>query len=31
VEVDRLVNGIGGVTLLNQLILVGSPLARSYD
>jgi transposase InsO family protein len=27
VEVDRLVNGIGGVTLLNQLILVGSPLA----
>jgi integrase-like protein len=27
VEVDRLVNGIGGVTLLNQLILVGFPLA----
>ena len=27
VEVDRLVNGTGGVTLLNQLILVGSPLA----
>jgi transposase InsO family protein len=27
VEVDRLVNGIGGVTLLNRLILVGSPLA----
>jgi transposase InsO family protein len=27
VEVDRLVNGIGGVTLLNQLILVGTPLA----
>src|SRR5262249_59457957 len=27
VEVDRLVNGIGGVTLLNQLVLVGSPLA----
>ena len=27
VEVDRLVNGIGGITLLNQLILVGSPLA----
>jgi transposase InsO family protein len=26
-EVDRLVNGIGGVTLLNRLILVGSPLA----
>jgi hypothetical protein len=25
--VDRLVNGIGGVTLLNRLILVGSPLA----
>ena len=24
---DRLVNGIGGITLLNQLILVGSPLA----
>ena len=27
VEVDQLVNGIGGVTLLNRLILVGSPLA----
>jgi transposase InsO family protein len=27
VEVDRLVTGAGGVTLLNQLILVGSPLA----
>jgi hypothetical protein len=27
VAVDRLVNGIGGVTLLNRLILVGSPLA----
>ena len=27
VEVDRLVNGIGGITLLNRLILVGSPLA----
>jgi len=27
VEVDRLVNGVGGVTLLNRLILVGSPLA----
>jgi hypothetical protein len=27
VEMDRLVNGIGGVILLNQLILVGSPLA----
>jgi transposase InsO family protein len=27
VEVDRLVNRIGGVTLLNRLILVGSPLA----
>jgi len=27
VEVDPLVNGIGGVTLLNRLILVGSPLA----
>jgi Integrase core domain len=27
VEVDRLVNAIGGVTLLNRLILVGSPLA----
>jgi len=27
VEVDRLVNGIGGVTLLSRLILVGSPLA----
>jgi hypothetical protein len=27
VEVDRLVNGIGGATLLNRLILVGSPLA----
>jgi transposase InsO family protein len=27
VEVERLVNGIGGVTLLNRLILVGSPLA----
>jgi len=27
VEVGRLVNGIGGVTLLNQLVLVGSPLA----
>jgi hypothetical protein len=26
VEVDRLVNGAGGVTLLNRLILVGSPL-----
>ena len=25
VEVDRLVNGIGGITLLNRLILVGSP------
>jgi len=24
---DRLVNGIGGVTLLNRLILAGSPLA----
>jgi hypothetical protein len=27
VEVDRLVNGIGGVTLLNRLVLVGVPLA----
>jgi transposase InsO family protein len=27
VEVDRLVTGTGGVTLLNRLILVGSPLA----
>jgi transposase InsO family protein len=27
VEVDRLVNGVGGITLLNRLILVGSPLA----
>jgi len=27
VEVDRLVDAIGGVTLLNRLILVGSPLA----
>jgi len=27
VEVDRLVNGIGGITLGNRLILVGSPLA----
>jgi transposase InsO family protein len=27
VEVDRLVNGIGGITLLNQLVLVGVPLA----
>ena len=27
VEADRLVNGIDGVTLLNRLILVGSPLA----
>ena len=27
VEVDRLVNGIGGITLANRLILVGSPLA----
>jgi hypothetical protein len=27
VEVDRLVNGTGGVTLGNRLILVGSPLA----
>jgi hypothetical protein len=27
VEVDRLVNAIGGITLLNRLILVGSPLA----
>jgi Integrase core domain len=27
VEVDRLVNGIGGVPLLNRLILAGSPLA----
>ena len=27
VEVHRLVNGIGGITLLNQLVLVGSPLA----
>jgi len=27
VEVDRLVNGIGGVTLLNRLVLVGFPLA----
>jgi transposase InsO family protein len=27
VEVDRLVNSIGGITLLNRLILVGSPLA----
>ena len=27
VEVDRLVTGIGGVTMLNRLILVGSPLA----
>jgi transposase InsO family protein len=27
VEVDRLVNSIGGVTLGNRLILVGSPLA----
>ena len=26
-EVDRLVNGIGGVTLLNRLLLVGVPLA----
>jgi hypothetical protein len=25
--VDRLVNGIGGVTLLNRLVLVGVPLA----
>jgi hypothetical protein len=25
--VDRLVNGIGGVTLLNRLVLVGFPLA----
>src|SRR5262249_40819940 len=28
VEVDRLVNGIGGITPLNRLILVGSPPAR---
>jgi Integrase core domain len=27
VEVDRLVNAIGGVTLLNRLVLVGVPLA----
>jgi hypothetical protein len=27
VEVNRLVNGIGGITLLNRLILIGSPLA----
>ena len=27
VEVDRLVNGTGGITLANRLILVGSPLA----
>jgi hypothetical protein len=27
VEVDRLVTGTGGITLLNRLILVGSPLA----
>ena len=27
VEVDRLVNGTGGITLLNRLILGGSPLA----
>jgi transposase InsO family protein len=27
VEVDRLVNGIGGITLGNRLILIGSPLA----
>jgi len=27
VEVDRLVNGIGGITLLNRLVLAGSPLA----
>jgi hypothetical protein len=27
VEVERLVNGIGGVTLLNRLVLVGVPLA----
>lgn len=27
VETDRLVNAIGGITLGNQLILVGSPLA----
>jgi hypothetical protein len=27
VEVDQLVNGIGGITLLKRLILVGSPLA----
>jgi hypothetical protein len=27
VEVDRLVNGTGGVTLLNRLVLVGFPLA----
>jgi hypothetical protein len=27
VEVDRLVNGTGGITLLNRLILAGSPLA----
>ena len=26
-RMDRLVNGIGGVTLLNRLILAGSPLA----
>src|SRR5215472_17858421 len=26
-EVDRLVDGIGGITLLNRLVLVGSPLA----
>src|SRR6266516_4878866 len=29
VEVDRLVNGTDGITLLNQLILAGSPLAGS--
>ena len=27
IEVERLVNGVGGVTLLNQLVLVGFPLA----
>jgi hypothetical protein len=27
VEVDRLVNGTGGVALLNRLVLVGFPLA----
>jgi hypothetical protein len=27
VEADRLVNGIGGITLLNRLVLVGSPPA----